>query len=443
MSLLALTVSYRDVGLAELEEVAIPPASVAEALPRLVAAPDVLEALILSTCNRTEVYAWTLDADRATEQIRVCLEDLRGLPDGWARERIRVLAGDEAIRHLFMVTSGLDSMVRGESEIQGQVRAAYRTAASRGAVGPHLHGLLRWALEVGKKVRSETGLGRAADSLPGAAAKALGATLGALEGAKVLIVGSGKMAAASARALASEGARVMVAARRPEAVGAIRGCDPVTALPLDSIEETLASADGAIFATAAPEPLLDRDALSRVLERRDGHRLGIVDLGLPRNVDGVVSELEGGPHPVVLYDLERLDREGFTGPDGGEERVRRATELTMVEAERCIAWFRAKPADAIVAAIQDLASRVAAAETERAASKLADLGDQHRRAVEEAIRRGIRKIVHSPTVRTKEACSRGDLDILEAAKWLFSLEGEIEAHPDTGSMPPVEEVHGE
>ena len=148
--------------LEDLERAAIRTEELAEALPCLLRAPDVREALVLSTCNRIEFYTWAKDPDAAAEQIRLFLEDLKGLPMGWTRPRSIVLTGDDVIRHLFEVTAGLDSMITGESEIQGQVRAAYKTAAVNGALGPHLHGLFRWALEAGKRTRSTTGLARPA-----------------------------------------------------------------------------------------------------------------------------------------------------------------------------------------------------------------------------------------------------------------------------------------
>src|SRR3990170_11552 len=160
MPLLAMTISYRDVPLEDLERAAIRTEELADALPCLLRPPDVREALVLSTCNRIEIYTWAKDPEGATEQVRLFLEDLKDLPIGWTRTRSVILLGDDVIRHLFSVTAGLDSMVTGESEIQGQVRAAYKTAAALGAVGPHLHGLFRWALEAGKRTRSRRGARR-------------------------------------------------------------------------------------------------------------------------------------------------------------------------------------------------------------------------------------------------------------------------------------------
>jgi glutamyl-tRNA reductase len=428
MPLLALTATYRHTSLEDLERLAVDPEELAEALPCLLRAPDVREGIVLSTCNRVEIYAWVRDPEAASEQIRLFLEDLKDLPPGWTRSRTVVLRGEEVIRHLFMVAAGLDSMVVGESEIQGQVREAYKRAAALGAVGPHLHGLFRWALEAGKRARSSTGLARAHESFPKAAVRAIAACLGDLAGREVAVVGNGRMAAATARALARAEARTCVLARRPEAAEALAAEVGGTSAPLERIEGALERVDAAVFATSAPEPLLGADRLAPVLRARGGRPLVLVDLGLPRNVHPDVAELGGG---LELFDLGRLDAAGFTAPGGREAQLGAAADIVLVEAERCIAWFRSKPADAVVAAIQAQAARVAEAEA-RAAARIPGLDERQRAAVEHAIRRTVRKLVHTPTVRAKEASARGDEGLLQAARWLFGIDGVQDAAAATG-----------
>ncbi|MGZ4109281.1 MAG: glutamyl-tRNA reductase [Actinomycetota bacterium] len=422
MSLLALGVSHRTATLEELERISVPAPAMAEALPCLLRAPDVVETVVLSTCNRTEIYAWVRDPDAATDQIRLFLEDLKDLPASWLRGRMRVMLGDEAIRHLFAVTAGLDSMVIGEAEIQGQVRTAYRTASGLGGVGPHLHGLFRWALESGKRARTVSGLKRARESFPRAAVRAIELALGGLENAEVLVVGNGTMAQASLRALGGSGARVGVTARRAEAAEALASAYDGFALPLHALEDALVTADAAIFATSATDPILDAPELATVVTERDGRPLTLVDLGLPRNVDAGAAALPS----VRLFDLTRLDADGFTTALGHAEQLAAATDVVTAEAARCVAWFRSRPADAVVAAIQAHAERVAEREARAAALRIPGLDERQRAAVEKAIRQSVRRVVHTPTVRAKEACARGDEDALQVARWLFgidSLEG--------------------
>lgn len=430
MPLLALAMSHRNAALEDLERCAVAPEELAEALPCLLRAPDVREAIVLSTCNRVEIYTWARDPEAATEQVRLFLEGLKGLPPGWTRSRMVVLRQEEVIHHLFMVAAGLDSMVVGESEIQGQVREAYKRAAALGAVGPHLHGLFRWALEAGKRARSSTGLARGHESFPKAAVRAIQATLGDLAGRQVAVVGSGKMATATARALARADARVRVVARRPEAAQTLAAEVAGTTVPLERLGDALAGADGVVFATSAPEPLVDARLIERALRVRHGRPLVVIDLGLPRNVDPDVGERGDG---LELFDLGRLDAAGFTAPGGREAQLGAAADIVLVEAERCIAWFRSKPADAVVAAIQAQAMRVAEAEA-RAAARITGLDERQRAAVERAIRRSVRKVVHTPTVRAKEASARGDEGLLEAARWLFGIDGTPDAAPASVRM---------
>ncbi len=428
MKLLAFTVTYHEAPLAELERVAVPASDLGEALPCLLRAPDVNEAIVLSTCNRTEIYAWADGVEAAGDQIALFLEDLRDLPTGWAKQHCRILSGDEVIRHLFTVTAGLDSMVQGESEIQGQVRSAYKIAIDTGAVGPHLHGLFRWALEAGKRARSATGLSRAKYSFPRAAVHAIGAALGTADGKEVLVVGSGKMALSSLRALEAAGARSGIAARRVEVAEELADRFGAFALPLHAMEDALVTADAAIFATSTPEPLLGPEAVARILNERDGNPLILIDLGLPRNIDPNVAGLDGNGHPFALYDLERLDHEEFTVRGGHEEILTAAAEIATTEAERCVAWFRSKPADAVVAAIQGQAARIADAEVAYALRRISGLDERQREALEIVIRRTVRKLVHLPTTRAKEACTRGDDNVLDAARWLFGIDDEEHEH---------------
>jgi glutamyl-tRNA reductase len=438
MKLVAVTVSHHTTTLEDLERVTIAPDELPAALPCLLRAPDAVEAIALSTCNRTDVYAWTRNPEEAAEQIRFYLEDLKGLPTGWLSERSDAHLGNDAIHHLFRVAAGLDSMVQGEAEIQGQVRRAYTAAASLGTVGPHLHALFRWALETGKRARSEARLDRSKDSFPRAAVRALEAVFGELKERNIIVVGNGEMASASFRTLVEAGARTGVAARRPEAAEEMAGGLATFVLPIERLEEALVSADAAVFATGSPSPLIEREALGRVLASRDGSPLALVDLGLPRNVHPDVAELE--EQQLVLYDLGRLDRESLTGTVDRNAQLSRMREIALEEAERCADWFRSKPADEVISAIQGQAERVAEEEAARIARKFKGLDERQQAEIAAAVRHGIRRIVHVPTVRAREACKRGDEGFLDAARWLFALDDPAHAVPDGDGHAPVTEA---
>jgi len=417
LSLAALSVSHKTASLAELEQVAIRPAALGDALSRLLIAPDLLEAAVLSTCNRTEVYAWARSSEQALHQMRATLEEFQGLPRGWTAERSAACFGDAVIRHLFLVAAGLESMVPGESEVQGQVREAYRMAAEIGSVGSNLHALFRSALEAGKKARSGTVLAGARRGLSEAAVETVTASLGDLSGRSVLVVGTGKMAGLVIPTLRERGAEVRIATRRMEAASALAGRLGVQAVPIHDLATELEYIDAVVLATIAPHFLLTKGQIGKAASARNGRPQLIIDLGLPRNVEPAAGEIEG----VNLYDLERLGAEGSTRSREWDAEIEKARAIALEEAGHCADDFRERAADEFVSRMHDMTDEIARAELERALRKVHGLDEEGRAAVEAAMSRAMRKVVHRPTVRAKEAATRGDQEMLEAARWLFGL----------------------
>ena len=417
MSLVALSLSHKTANLADLERASIRPAALGDALSRLLMESQILEAAVLSTCNRTEVYAWGENPEQTLKQIGSTLEDFQGLGRGWVSERSAVHFGDAVIHHLFLVVSGLDSMVPGEAQIQGQVRDTYRAASDIGSVGPNLHTLFRWALEAGKRARTDTALAQARRGLSTAAVEALSTKLGDLQGRSVLMVGTGKMAGMAIPVLRERGAEVRVATRRTEVASALAAKLGVSAIPIHDLEKELDEADAVVFATIAPHFVLTQEQGSRVASARAGLPLLLIDLGLPRNVDPKVGELPG----MDLYDLERMNTVGLTGGRDWDIELEKARKIALEEARACSNAFREKAANDLVSRIHDNAEDVASAELERALKKVPDLDEAGKEAVEAALRRAVRKLVHVPTVRAKEAASQGDEDLLTAARYLFGF----------------------
>ena len=426
MSLVALSLSHKTANLADLERASIRPAALGDALSRLLMESHILEAAVLSTCNRTEVYAWGENPEQTLKQIGSTLEDFQGLGRGWVSERSAVHFGDAVIHHLFLVVSGLDSMVPGEAQIQGQVRDTYRAASEIGSVGPNLHTLFRWALEAGKRARTDTALAQARRSLSTAAVEALYSKLGDLQGKRVLMVGTGKMAGMAIPVLRERGAEVRVATRRTEVASALATRLGVSAIPIHDLEKELEGADAVVFATIAPHFVLTHEQGSRLASARDNRPLLLIDLGLPRNVDPTLGELPG----MDLYDLERMSTVGLTGGRDWDIELEKARKIALEEARACADAFRAKAANDLVSRIHDNAEDVASAELERALKKVPDLDDAGREAVEAALRRAVRKLVHVPTVRAKEAASQGDEDLLTAARYLFGFPEESSPRED-------------
>ena len=429
MSLVALSLSHKTANLADLEKAAIRPAALGDALSRLLMESQILETAVLSTCNRTEVYAWGEDAEKTLRQIESMLEDFQGLPRGWVAERSVVHFGDAVIHHLFLVVSGLDSMVPGEAQIQGQVRETYRAASEIGSVGPNLHTLFRWALEAGKRARTDTALAQARRGLSTAAVEAVATKLGDLQGKSVLMVGTGKMAGMAIPVLREREAEVRVATRRIEVASALAAKLGVSAIPIQDLEVELETADAVVFATIAPHFVLTLEQGTRLAAARGQRPLLLIDLGLPRNVDPKVGELPA----MDLFDLERMNMEGLTGGRDWDVELEKARKIALEEARACSDAFREKAANDLVSRIHDNAEEVASAELERALKKVPGLDEAEREAVEAALRRAVRKLIHVPTVRAKEAASQGDEDLLTAARYLFGFPEET---PPRGDVSP-------
>ena len=439
MKLIAVTLSFHTASVDDLERVSVMPSRASECLLTLGRTDGISETVLLATCNRTEVYAWG-DERSAPSQLTARFEEFLHLPTGWLTSKARVLVGDDAVRHLFLVTVGLESMVPGEWQIQGQVREAYRSASEHATIGPNLDRVFRAALSTGRRARAESGLDDVRASLPDVGVRALGDAIGGLTGRSALVIGAGKMARAAVESLLAEGAEVRVTARRPSAARTLAATLDRCAVAQETIEEALPTVDAVVYATAAPHVLLMRSAAQLAMARRSGRTLGVLDLGLPRNVDPEVGAIPG----IALFHLERLFNEGFTAATSWTEELARLRSETLGGAEKMLSSAHARGATDFVVSLQALADDVAAAETERVLRKAPDLDERTRSLVSAAVTRAVRKVLHAPTTRGKEAAARGDAAGLATARWLFGLDGDdpTDTSSDESAMPVSVELGG-
>ena len=367
------------------------------------------EAVCLSTCNRTELYLADdagVDAERRAEAALLALEaDL-----GPALYRLH---DEAAALHLFRVAAGLDSMVPGEGEILGQVRAAYEA----GATGPILDRLFRQALHAGRKARVETAIGESPASVSSAAAALAEQVFGDLRGRNVLVVGAGKVGDLAARNLISRGATIAWVANR----SADRGAELAArfggdAVGLDQIEQQLASADVVISSTSAPGWILERVQVERVLPARKGRPLFLIDLAVPRDLDPSIHELDG----CYLYDIDDVQAVVAETLAGRRREAERAEAIVAVEAERFREWQASLDVVPAIASLRARAEEIRAAELDRA-----KLNESERRAAESVTTAVLNKLLHLPTIRMKEAAAAADGVIYaDAVRHLFGLEDE-------------------
>ncbi len=354
------------------------------------------EAMLLSTCNRVE---WYLAAPHPEEAAASASAFFLAEGDASSRAAVRVRYGADAVRHLFRVTSGLDSMLIGEAQILGQVRAAFAAARAAGTAGTHLDALLRAALEAGRRVRRESGIGRAADSVPRAAVTHARRVLGALAGRRVLVIGAGQMAEAIVRALARAGCdHVVIANRTPEAArllaaeaGGAVGC-------FDRLEDEVRRADIVIASAASPRVILGADQIAAAIGGRRSPLL-VVDIAVPRNVDPRSRELAG----VHLYDID--DLQGAGSALSGSPLAERAERLVEAEVAAFLRARAARSAAGAIAAACAEAEAIVEQEWARARSRLA-LGPAEEDVVRAVLRRVARKILHRPISLLADAAGR-------------------------------------
>jgi glutamyl-tRNA reductase len=434
MSITVLGVNHRTAPLEVRERFAHAPREVAASLERVLATTRAAGAagaagrasggVLLSTCNRTEFYLVEPD-DTASEAVWALLSERLGGAGGGrsAMEYGYTQRDREAVRHLYRVSAGLDSMILGESQIQGQVREAWEV--SKAQAGPVLHRLFQSALLVGARVRSETGLGTGAASAPSAAVAVAAKIFTQLAGRAALILGAGDVAELAAQCLVSEGVRVTVVANRTyERARAIADELHAHALPLDEAWEHFADADIVLCSTAAPHAVVTWDRVAAAVARRHGRPLCILDLGVPRDVEPAVAQLEN----VFLYDIDDLQAVAAQAAVGRRRDIPAAEYIVSEEVERFWAWYGGLAVVPVLKEFRDRMDRVRADEVERLLRRLSHLSPQDRSELEHFSQTLLNKFLHHPTIALKTAAQAGrGYGLLEALKRLFGLDPRDEA----------------
>jgi glutamyl-tRNA reductase len=415
MSLVVLGLHHRSAPLELLERTTVAADRLPKVLADVVGRDDVREAVVLSTCNRTEVYASVERFHPGVGDLRDALSELAFVAPEDLTDHVYTYHDTAAVAHLFTVAAGLDSALLGESEILGQVRRAWEVAAAEGASGTALNQLVRHAVEVGKRVRHETGIGRRLTSLSSAAVALAGERLGGLEGRRAVVVGAGAMGHRIATVAASRGAEVVVANRTVDRARAVAAAVGGSAVGLLSLPSALAEADVVLTSTGSSTPLIERADLEAVVAGRRSPLL-VVDVAVPRDVDPAVSSLPG----VTLLDMDDLRASVDAGLAARRREVGRARDLIDDEVARYRDAATARSAAPLVVTLRRRAEELRAAEVDRLGRNLAPA---EREALEALSRSVVAKLLHEPTVRLKEAGGtvRGER-LAEAVRDLFDLD---------------------
>jgi glutamyl-tRNA reductase len=416
--------SFRSAPLELLERLAIDAEHRPKALTGLCDLEHVHEAVVLSTCNRVEIYTAISRFHGAGGEVRSFLADFSGLALGEFAGHLYDWYEERAVRHLFGVAAGVDSMVVGEAQILGQVREAFAAAQAERSAGPVLTALFTRAIKVGRRARRQTGIGAGQRSVVSVGLRVAAVQLGELAGRRVLLVGAGGLARLAGQAVREAGAGELVVANRTPAIGAaLAGRLGGRAVPLERIGDELAGADLVVAATAGSTPTVTAAAVAAALDRRAATRrragpLVVLDLGVPRDVEPEVRDLPG----VLLADLDAL-RAVLETDEGPRREVERVRALIAAETAAFMGGQREARLTPTIRALRARAEEVRQQELAKAAGRLAGLDDRQRAAVEAMTRGLVNKLLHDPMVRGKALAARPDGDLYVAAlRQLYHLD---------------------
>jgi len=436
--LFALGISHKTAPLELRERLALTEGRAAGVLSDLRASEQVSEAAAISTCNRTELYLVVSDPVEAENVALTALSRQAGIRPTELVESLYSHRGIEAGRHLYRVASGLDSMIVGEAEIQGQVKRAYELALVEGATGAILNRLFRGALATGKRVRTETGIGEGAISVPSAAVELATRTLGSLADRRVLLIGAGETAELTARALAARGVdAVFVANRRYDRAIGLAQRFGGSAVRFEELPAQLEQADIVVSSTNSPHHIVEREELELVASARDGKPLLLIDLAVPRDIDPTCRDVRG----VVVRDVDDVQSIADRNATGREVESRRAEILVAAELARFESWIGSLEVLPTVAALREQADEIIRRVLAENANRFDDLSEEDRKRVEAMTRAVASRILHEPTLRIKRAAENMDAadayGQVAALRELFGLDSTLEPEGTGAEVTPL------
>lgn len=391
------------------------------------------ETVVISTCNRTEVYLAGPEGADGSDVARAILAERVGMSPEAAARHLYVHRDRGVAEHLFRVSAGLDSMILGEPQIQGQVKEAYalarETAAPEGpVVGPALNRLFQTALNVGGKVRSETGLGIGAASVSSAAVDLSKKIFGSLKGRRALVLGAGEMSETTLECLRSEGVRSAIVANRTwERARELAERWGGEAVRWEQFGAALEGVDIVICSTSAPHPVLTREKLRQALPHGARRPLCIIDIALPRDVEPAV----GDEPNVFLYDIDDLQAIVEGNLDRRRAELPAAEGIVGAGVEDYWAWYSSLAVVPTIRALREHGERVRQTEMERALRQLQHLSPEDQLAIDALTRGLLNKLLHSPTVRLRQAAGNGrGTGVLDTVRYLFELEPDAVPHEE-------------
>ena len=438
--LLALGISHKTAPVALRERLAFGSALAREFAEEAIRTAEVREAVVISTCNRTEVYVVVGDPVRAEGDILGLLAQRADIRPTELAEAIYSPRNCDAARHLYRVTAGLESMIVGEAEIQGQVRRAHETALQAGCTGPLSNRLFAAALSTGKRVRSETAIGTGRASVPSVAVElaqsVLSSTDGGLADRHVVILGAGETSELTARALSEQGAgTIFVANRHADRALHLAQRFGGAVVGLDGLPDQLARADIVLCSTSSPHPIVGRDELAQVMRERDHRPLLLIDIAVPRDIDPGCAELDG----VSLYDIDDLQAVIARNLDTRASEIPRAQEIIEQEIQRFARWLGQLDVLPTVSALREHGAAIVEQVLAENDGHWESASPRDLARVEAIARAVMSRLLHEPTIRLRSHGERGHASI-ELVRELFGLREDEPQHQPRADLAEVHSI---
>ena len=421
MSIVLVGLNHKTAPVEVREMLAFSDQACASSLRQLVDGEILREGLIVSTCNRVEVLSNTGKGfeNEGTERIKRFLSDTRSLPHDFFQQHLYSHADDQAVRHMFRVSSSLDSMVVGEPQVLGQVRRAYSIAVEAGTTGRVLNRLVHHALHVAKRIRNETGIAASAVSISFMAVELGRKIFNSLVGHTVLLVGAGEMAELAARHLVSAGAsRVLIANRSEETAQRLASEFGGEAVDFDGLTDHLAAADIVICSTAAPDYVVTKDMARTVRRKRRNRPSFLIDISVPRNIDPAVGELPN----LFVFDIDDLEAVVTSNIREREREAERAELIVDSEVMQFQQALRALDIGPTLGALRKKLQDVARSEMERQRNRLGQLTPEQERAIEALLTSTVNKISHPLLSHLRRSYNASEEETLRQWRDLFGLD---------------------
>jgi glutamyl-tRNA reductase len=448
--LLALGISHKTAPVALRERLAFTETEAAEFARVAAETDEVREAVVISTCNRTEVYLVVGDAVRAEADVLGLLARRASIRPTELAEAIYSPRNCDAARQLYRVTAGLESMIVGEAEIQGQVRRAHEAAMAVGATGPLSNRLFAAALTTGKRVRSETAIGASRVSVPSVAVDLALSVLGELERRHVVVLGAGETSELTARALAEQGAgTIFLANRHADRALSLARRFGGQVVGLEELPDQLLQADIVLSSTSSPHPIVGSEELELVMAERPGRPLLCIDIAVPRDIDPGCGELEG----VTLYDIDDLQAVVARNLSSRAEEAPRALEIVEEEIHRFARWLGQLDTLPTVAALREHGERIVEQVLQENSGRWQSASSRDVARVQEIARAVMSRLLHEPTIRLRSLDGDRGHASLELVRELFGLredeaaeqpaseERPMKGHPPSRGTGGLAEVH--